>query len=424
MGDTTLEERKKEAEVKALEAEAKQKEAEARKAAAEADSAEAEVKQKEVDTRKAAAEADKAETEAKDAKTKSETPSGETKPTEGKVTADEKAGYIATFAAYNAMIQKAAAIAKRINTTLSPQKSKIVIVDTLDFCISDAELLQITTQIELIEKELENQVKRIQDAKAAIKTIIENAPGQKVGVAAVPAVAAALPMVKGIISSLADIFGYLKTDYEIKGQTVALSNIALHSLVAGQIEKKSVEVYLPGFHRIKSSQTIEKLANCMSQKATLQSETEELKKQLDNPVIAEKKKEGSPAEKEKIKDIEKTCEFSGTLLGEFSEFYKALVTTPTGKSFSPLVSAIIRQHLNELGITHLLYLAVTSSGGEMVTGKGLFQWGTAGFLGGCVVTYILAECSGKIVDSDTSYGYSSIKYNLCRNRLSNFSNQL
>jgi hypothetical protein len=59
----------------------------------------------------------------------------------------------------------------------------------------------------------------------------------------------------------------------------------------------------------------------------------------------------------------------------------------------------------------------------MVTGEGLFQWGQVSFLGGCVITYILAKCSGEIIAADTLFGCCGVKYKLHINRLTEFKTQ-
>ena len=61
--------------------------------------------------------------------------------------------------------------------------------------------------------------------------------------------------------------------------------------------------------------------------------------------------------------------------------------------------------------THLLYLNVVSSGGEVSIRK--FLWLTSGivFLGGCVVTYVLADLSGKTLASGTLGKLTQTRYN-------------
>jgi hypothetical protein len=53
---------------------------------------------------------------------------------------------------------------------------------------------------------------------------------------------------------------------------------------------------------------------------------------------------------------------SEALLKAFDEFNKELTSVPEGKDYSPLARAAHRQYLDELGITHLLYLTITSIG--------------------------------------------------------------
>jgi hypothetical protein len=385
---------------------------------------------KEAEARKAAAEADKAEVEAQQAKLKAQFPSGEAKPAEGKITADDKAGYIATFAAYDALKRKADEIAGKINGP-SLDKAHILIVDSIDFASSDTQLIQVLNQITFCASEIGAYLDKIKEFAVAIDKISKLArqpkpsPAAKKTVSALApiAVSEGLQMVKGFVSTLADIVGYFKVDWEIKGQEIKLSNTALHSLVAGRLAAKGHSVFLPGFFRIPPTASIdvlEKFNQCITKKGELKDAITELKKSLNHPVIVSKKTDGTSDEKKLISNAEKACEDTEAFIREFAEFNKALVTAPQGGGYSPLAAAALRQYLDTMGITHLLYLAVTSSGGEMVIGKGLFYFASPGFLGGCVVSYVLAKCSGEIVAADTVFGYSNVKYHLYRNILSPF----
>ena len=395
---------------------------------------EAEVKQKEAEVRTAVAEADKAEAEAKQAKLKAQFPSGETKPVEGKITTDDKSGYIATLAGYDALVLRADEIAQIINR-LNLEKARIIIVNSLDFVSADVQLIQVLKQISYCDSLIDDQIKNIRNYIENIKDIInpkKKAKGlpaeealevetalQVPGVAILSGFGSAVQIAKGVISSLADIVGYFKVDYDIKGQDINLSNTALHSLVAGHIATAGRTVFLPGFFRIPPSASInvlDKFNNLIGNKHGLKAETDELKGLLSHPKVQDKKKEGDPS----ISEAEKACNDTETIIKELDEFNKALITAPQGGGYSPLAAAALRQFLDVKGITHLLYLAVTSSGGEMVTGKGPFYWGSPGFLGGCVITYALAKTSGEILASDAVFGYSGVKYHLCRNELSPF----
>ena len=88
-----------------------------------------------------------------------------------------------------------------------------------------------------------------------------------------------------------------------------------------------------------------------------------------------------------------------------------MTAVPEGKSYSPLARVAMREYLKTgQGVTHLLYLNVVSSGGEVSIRK--FLWFTHGvvFLGGCVVTYVLADLTGKTLASGTLGKLTQIKY--------------
>lgn len=375
----------------------------------------------EANIKKEIAESQAAEAKAKKAKLEAEIPSGKSQPVEGKITADEKSGYVATLAAYKAMIQKAGTIANEIEKQNLGNSPRLLIVDSLDFCVLDVQLIQVLNQLSFWKSELHDQIQRIQFLIKAI-----SAPGvepmvKKRGVMAPLTEAPAV--IGGIVSSIADIVGYFRVDYEIKGQAISLSNTALQALVASRIDKKKYPVYLPAFHRFESPEkitVINKLNDCIKSKGELKRNLYELKVKLSSAYVENKRKNGTTKEKKQISDAEMGCKKAEDIINEFAEFNKAVTSVPQGGGYSPIASAAIRQYLNDIGVTHLLYLNVTSSGGEMVIGKGLFQWGNIGYLGGCVITYVLARCSGEIIAANTLIGYSKVMYKLCSNKLSKF----
>lgn len=386
---------------------------------------ELDAKLKEAQTKKDIAEAEKAEAVAKADKLKAQFPSSEAETAEGKITMDEKAGNIAAFAAYDALIPKADEIAEKING-LSLKNARILIVDSLDFAGSDIQLLQVLKQIGFWAGEFDTHLKKIIEFTIKAEKLIQPPEptmpkrGPKVRGFAPEVISNGLQAAKGVVGLLADIAGYFKVDYEIKGQTVNLANTVLHSLVAGRIDTSKHTVFLPGFFRIKPSATIKVLDDfnqCIIKKDRLKVAITELKELLISPELVSKKNDDTDEKKGLIDEAEKACENAGTLIKNFADFNKSLSTAPESGGYSPLAAAALRQYLDDLGITHLLYLNITSSVGVTATGKGLFYWGSPAFLGGCVVTYVLAACSGEILAAGTSLGYSGVKYHLCRNKL-------
>jgi len=379
---------------------------------------------KEENLRKAKAEADKAEAEARKAKKDAETPSVKSQPLEGQIAADAKSGYIATLAAYSAMAARADEIASDICVQPDLGDSpRLLVVDSLDFCSLDIQVIQLSPQLAYWEEALGSLVTTI------VTTIegIEKARDKKAlplvaFLTAGPTITAGLEALKGVVGLAADVIGFFRVDYDIRGQTISLSNAALQALVAARIieTNKKCSVFLPAFHRVKLDDkiaVIEALNRCILQKGTLKQKIADLRKLSPKPVT-----EGQETEEAKklAGMLEEICKKAEQVIAEFLEFNKAITSPPQGGGYSALASAAIRQYVDLMHISHLLYLNVTSSGGEMVLGKGLFQSGKIGYIGGCAVTYVLAECSGKIVTANTMINHSTSRYSLSDNNLSAF----
>jgi hypothetical protein len=91
---------------------------------------------------------------------------------------------------------------------------------------------------------------------------------------------------------------------------------------------------------------------------------------------------------------------------------EVLLTTAEGQNASPLVAAILQEKISELQITHLLYAKIVSSGGEAITGKRMIGSGETAYLGGSVVSYVLAKVEGEIVAAGTLVEAGRLDYKL------------
>jgi len=307
-------------------------------------------------------------------------PKIEGKPEKGKITADDKFGYVTELAAYNSMVNKAEFIASRIKQSLEKENSRILIVDSLDFCSDDAQLLQINNQFKKWEDALTSQKKEIDDHLKGIEGKFTSIP---------------LNTAIGIFDTVANIIGYFSVDYELKGREIDISDNALHALVADRI-KEEYSVYILNFHRLGSSELIENFDKLI-----------EARKHLFYSII--KLKNDATVQTASTKEI---CTRADDLIKNFDEFNKMLTTVSADKKYSPLISAVIRSYFKEKKITHLLYLTVTSSGGQTITSTGLFRHSKASFLGGGVFTFVLTDCEGKIIAADSVVGASYVKFNL------------
>lgn len=373
---------------------------------------------KEWEARQKIAEAEKAIIEANQAKLKAQIPSGSTKPAEGKITTDEKSGYAAELAAYKAMRKKAEVIADIIKTKCRDSIGGILLVDSLDYSGADVQLLQISTQIDSLHQLLEKQINKLKD----LIGIEEKALTPEAKKFFLPGLALpVLSVLPQAISAAADVLGYFRMDYDVKGKTINKSDTAFRSMVAGCIP---YPVYLSGFHNIENSPLLNRFNQCVLKRNTLLLSIAQLNKIISTAKAAEREA-GEGKEKKKPSREEMLCAESEELVKEFDEFGKSISSVSAGNNYSPLANAVIREHLNEYmkkkEITHLLYLTITSAGGEEVTGHGPFSLcGKIWYMGGCVVTYILADMNGKIISSDTIFESSYVHYSLWAKRLSEF----
>ena len=159
---------------------------------------------------------------------------------------------------------------------------------------------------------------------------------------------------------------------------------------------------------------IDSFNECIGNRIQLTSKMPLLKGQVIEPLKAKEKASKAKSDVPELVRAEAVYKRSEAIIAEFDAFSKNLTTIPEGKDYSPLFRAAIRQQLDGAGrkISHLLYLNVISTGGEAITSRGVFRWGRRSFLGGCVVSYILATCDGAVIDADTIFGCSYAKFNL------------
>jgi len=392
---------------------------------------EAQTRKAELDNLKLESEIEIAREKAKLENLKTLFPASTTKPLEGKITVDDKFGYVAEQFAYKALEKAAVQVTGAINVNAD---AKILIVDTLDFCGDDIQLLEIEGQLDTWQKEFEAMrniiaglIKKVKesvikpkpleiDRTAAEISIVEGAIERgttslvsKFSSKFIPfAAGTAATVISGTVNALTNLVGYFNTDYDIKGREIKAENKALFSFVAGKLE--SAGTFLPGFCMIKNSGLIDKLNSVIKTVIKLKSEQDVLSMAL---LYAEKMIDET--DEENAEEIEKTkkklaelktasenaVSKSEKLVQTFDEFIKSVTTVQQGQTMSSFAKAVYRKQLFTEGITHILYLAVVSSGGHFVTRHNFFFNPRISFYGGVVVNFIMAETSGKIVKADT-----------------------
>ncbi len=183
---------------------------------------------------KARAEAEKAIAEAEKAKFNASLPTPTSKPSEGNVDLDDKAGYYADILAHETVRGNAIAIAGGVAGKLAN--------GTTVFLVTNPDYLRGGLQLKEVEQRL-TAFGNLFDALPGLP-----APGD-VNVAAAPLALAAIPAVLG---SLADIAGMFRVDRSIKGRNTNVGQEALLSEVARALhqatEGKNIKVIRPSLN--------------------------------------------------------------------------------------------------------------------------------------------------------------------------------
>ncbi len=423
---------------------------------------------------KSIAENQKAIAEAQAGTVAAQFPKGSVTPLEGEIKTDEKFGYTARLVSIQAMKSQAAIIADKIS--LLPDKTKqlqlvkptnteqeednsnmpvlqgiekptkILIVNDLEYAAGDGPLWYVESSIDSLKssaktQKMTNQV-LIESLGKLEKPLLPSRAkrfgaeiSDLVGGVATPGLTA----VSRIVSSVAEIIGYIQVDYTIKGQEFTLDNQALVAAVAGNI-RNTLPVVVENFYFSPDSEIINQYVSLIGSKQELDSVTEQLKSKIkgfddDKNRIQELQKQlKDPNNKDNAKlkaeldtlnnkpnpppswtqNANAAVTNSDALSKAIAAFADA-VTKATDEKTSILIKAALRKRVINLDISHLLYLKIVSSGGEAMTLKSRFRSGKTAFVGGCAITYVLATVNGAIVNADTLPVLSQLNYDLSLN---------
>lgn len=181
-------------------------------------------------------------------------PKVETKPLEGlkgKVTADEKSGYLAELTGYAALDRVAKQVADAVEAEVD-ENARIIIVDSPDFASGGVPLLDLQMRLAWFKDRLIKQGKENRDLLLTLDPKGGD-EGEVRELAALPALPAliALAAIPGVLSAVPDVLGFFKTDTTLAGQDFAIPQSALQMAVASGLvgSDKRLSVYLPASTR-------------------------------------------------------------------------------------------------------------------------------------------------------------------------------
>jgi hypothetical protein len=370
-----------------------------------------------------------------------------TKPPEGNTELDANAGYVSELVGHHAVKRVSADITRGLSTVVGLGSDvRIMIVDKLDYATGDIPFIEVTSQLSVFEvrcrkqvatnKELADLVMQQEERADNKKTSVVKTGAARLAPLAAPAfflpaittAATALPVVTGIAGTAADFAGYFRSDYTSRGRNISLKTEGLIAAVAGSLRSEKRQVFVYNFYSMDTTGPQSKLMNmytgvldCSSRLAQSQNRLlyfigkktgrvaelkTSLKKLGDRASAAEGEQEIALLEEEILRETawldraHMEVLASDAIHTELGTFVKNITTADAAQPASKLAQAVFREKVHELGITHLLYLGVLSSGGESVTRKWIFGTGITSYLGGAVVSYVLSRIEGDVLASE------------------------
>jgi len=371
-------------------------------------------------------------------------PKGETKPLEGKIEADEKAGYTAELIAYRVMQKLEDNLVNTLNKDGRIANKKVLIVDKLEYAQADVPLVEVTMQFDLFEKTISHSKDDNETLRQRYDQEIQ--PQQMIGPLVGPLlVATAIP---SLISAFADVAGYFSTNRSIKGREFELKTEGLVAALAGRLRTAEAKVYLPNFHAVKESPLLTRFVELQEQALELKTSREVLsshvvkalkehiehnnlqiknleseRQKLDNTTqpdaIAqinqqlEDLKHILNAEQKLLDEANLAIQASDTIITAFDNYTKA-ITTQADEQSPKLVQAILRERIHDLDVDYILWLGNLSSGGDAATEDRQFRSDAMSFTGGTAIAFVLATTNGEVVAADTLTGLAALNHRMSK----------
>jgi hypothetical protein len=368
-------------------------------------------------------------------------------PPEDKTESDADAGYVTELVGYHAIKRVSADITRGLSPVVGLGNDvRIMIVDRLDYATGDIPFIEITSQLSVFEvrcrkqvaanKELADLVMQKEEQGGDEKTPAVKSGATRLAplaaspffLPAVTTAVTALPAVTGVVGTAAELAGYFRSGYSSKGRNVPLKTEGLIAAVAGSLKSEKRYVYVYNFYSMDTTGPQSKLMNMyagvldcssrlaqsrnrllyiISKKTGLLAELKLSLKNLREGTTTTESEQDAANLKEEIRRETAWLDIanmevlaSDAIHTELGTFVKNMTMADAAQPASKLAQAVFREKVHELGITHLLYLGVLSSGGESVTRKWLFGTGTTSYLGGAVVSYVLSRVEGEVLASD------------------------
>ena len=248
----------------------------------------------------------------------------------------------------------------------------------------------------------------------------------------------ALTSASALIGGVADVVGWLRSDYSITARDVTIGTTPVAAAVAGTLLEQGHEVSLDGFATIGQSQVGDDFRGALEARDTLELlvaqagsvVVEPAKREADerrtalaaiSAAIAATLQAGNAIEELVARETSLRQEIRGldlasasaaalvadatALLKRFDAFTAEVTAAPDGgPGYPPLLAAAIGERLHGEAPRHgyVLFAAVEASGGETITKRWLFGRPQVRYVGGARLSYLLLDVARNVLSGADS----------------------
>lgn len=327
----------------------------------------------------------------------------------GEMTVSDKFGYFVEPVTYASAKKAALELKKKVHATLDglEKNAKILIVDHLNSASNDLVYIELLLQFRVFDAAFKAQT----DVNKKIIEDIDNILSKE---RLIP-IGTALLATPYAVSALAEIASYFRTDYKMSGREFKFSPDALITAVAGELVTGSpsrpiyiYNNYLLDIPPLMTYEEFQKKGTGLDTLSLLEAVT--LYCDLVNTAtitsaalkfrITKYASTTHEKLKEQLALATQADLNTDVILKSATEFFKGVSAIETGQTQSKMSSAIQRDVIRRLGITHFLAITIPSAGGDTIAER-KFLRNRNTYLGGLVISFVLASVRGQVLVADT-----------------------
>ena len=323
---------------------------------------------------------------------------------------------IARLVTHHALRHEAEKAGARIDHQLSAgqtdrsRHAHLLIVDTLHLLEEQTALTAVQSQLasatRSVEKQLNENTARCQALPLAQTAASEHAEPEKaalfpallgaVGIGETLGTAAAMiSALSNAAGAAASVASWFRREKTVDGLDLTVESTTAKLLLAHSIQHHKVS--LAGFGLVKHSSLLQALTTLL----------EKLHELIDSAAQLSAQASSLPAGEQKT-TLESALTASQLLLETVGKLIDGLTAAPPSGTVPALRRALTAEQMLDPSYTHFLYVQVEAAGGQSITDKSLWRSAQISYVGGGVLSYVLAETHGAIVAADVLPVFSTL----------------